>query len=59
VSEPPEPVERWSVEGLAKLHLRPVGLLDSSARFFVAEQYELVGDAYPRRVGIPEKRPLF
>jgi len=57
VSEPPEETERWPAEGLA-----PLGLVDEGApvpgmrRLRQASQCP---EAYPRRVGMPAKRPLF
>jgi len=63
VSEPPEESaeHRWSVEGLAQVGLT----LGARARFDDRFGYQvLVKSAaspfrYPRRVGIPAKRPLF
>jgi 16S rRNA (guanine527-N7)-methyltransferase len=63
VSEPPDTSQgdRWPAEGLGELGLRPV----SSFRFrnrFSYQLLEKIGetpDRYPRRVGIPAKRPLF
>jgi 16S rRNA (guanine527-N7)-methyltransferase len=62
VSEPPgEDADRWPADGLVK-----VGLTRSSAaRFESRFNYQILrksgptGDRYPRRVGIPSKRPLF
>ncbi len=62
VSEPPdEDDDRWPIDGLVK-----VGLTRSSAARFesrfnyqILRKSEPTGDRYPRRVGIPSKRPLF
>ena len=57
VSEPPEDVaDRWASPGLASL-----GLADRGRRgaVRVLEQVEPLSERYPRRVGIPMKRPLW
>jgi 16S rRNA (guanine527-N7)-methyltransferase len=63
VSEPPDGTasERWPSDGLARL-----GLMASvQARFDGRFSYQVLvkagptPDAYPRRVGVPAKRPLF
>lgn len=57
VSEPPEPVEdRWDLEGLAAL-----GLADGGQRAGVRllDQIAPTPDRFPRRVGVPTKRPLW
>jgi 16S rRNA (guanine527-N7)-methyltransferase len=68
VSEPPSPpveptaTERWAVDGLDQLGLRSVemaGRVPPEPHFHVLEQVRLCPDRYPRRVGIPTKRPLF
>lgn len=61
VSEPPqEPGDRWPEAPLAQLGLRPVGRIEQSfSRFQVLKQEHLCPAAYPRRVGVPAKRPLF
>jgi 16S rRNA (guanine527-N7)-methyltransferase len=57
VSEPPEEQDRWDVEGLAELSLERVELpVDGAA---VLRWTQALSDRYPRRVGIPGKRPLF
>jgi len=57
VAEPPEPSDdRWPAAGLATLGLVAAGAVPGWAGF---EQHELCGERYPRRVGIPTKRPLF
>lgn len=57
VSEPPETPDRWPAEGLAVLGLRDDGIVGSNMR--VLRQILLCPAGYPRRVGIPAKRPLF
>ena len=61
VSEPPVEGPRWSVEGLAKLGLEDSGLVRLEDRFSYRLLLKRNGleDRYPRRVGIPAKRPLF
>ncbi|MDQ1436450.1 MAG: rRNA (guanine527-N7)-methyltransferase [Acidimicrobiaceae bacterium] len=60
VSEPPEDDPgRWPAQPLSELGLRSLGLVEDGARFHVLEQVELCSDAYPRRVGLPAKRPLW
>jgi len=67
VSEPPDPDEqRWdrtlAVEGLHALGLEPVRLppaTDATVQLRAFEQQTLTPDRYPRRAGIPAKRPLF
>jgi 16S rRNA (guanine527-N7)-methyltransferase len=59
VSEPPEDRGRWSAEGLAVLGLSGERVVRNGIAFFVAVQNEICPDRYPRRVGIPGKRPLF
>lgn len=58
VSEPPDGgVDRWPTDGLALLGLTPAPTPDPG--IFVARCQEPAGDRYPRRTGIPSKRPLF
>jgi 16S rRNA (guanine527-N7)-methyltransferase len=63
VSEPPEAdsSSRWPVDGLAQLGLEPSDRLRFDGRFgFQAlTKVEALADRYPRRVGIPAKRPVF
>ena len=60
VSEPPggRP-ERWPASGLAPLGLEPVASEAGGASYQVLRQVTLCPVRYPRRVGIPAKRPLF
>jgi 16S rRNA (guanine527-N7)-methyltransferase len=61
VSEPPgEPAGRWPESPLSLLGLRPVGRFEQAfSRFQVLRQERLCPEEYPRRVGVPAKRPLF
>jgi 16S rRNA (guanine527-N7)-methyltransferase len=60
VSEPPDDRERWPEPGLGLLHLGPPALVDGDgARYAVMCLVEPAPERYPRRVGIPAKRPLF
>lgn len=57
VSEPPEPGDRW--EGAWVLGLGPARRLEGPPALVVLEQESLCPTEYPRRVGIPAKRPLW
>ena len=63
VSEPPgdEGGERWKIEGLAQLGLERSERYRYLDRFGyqVLRKVDPCEDRYPRRVGIPAKRPLF
>jgi 16S rRNA (guanine527-N7)-methyltransferase len=63
VSEPPEvnPPERWPVEGLATVGLAPGSIYRHRDRFGyqILEKRTETPDKFPRRTGIPTKRPLF
>jgi 16S rRNA (guanine527-N7)-methyltransferase len=61
VSEPPGSTGgRWPAEGLRTLGLRWNRLVAlPAATFAVLDQVESAPVQYPRRVGIPRKRPLF
>lgn len=59
VSEPPEEVARWDRDGLALLGLVSEGTIAVDARYHVLRQDRVCGERYPRRVGIPGKRPLW
>ena len=61
ISEPPEEGGgRWPAEGLAALGLRPGGgAVGAGRRFQRLRQEEPCPPRYPRRPGIPAKRPLF
>lgn len=60
VSEPPEDgSDRWPVEGLELVGLRQDRTYRSPFHYRVMVQDEPCPERYPRRVGIPAKRPLF
>lgn len=69
VAEPPGAVEahdgaastkeRWPVEGLAVLGLEPLRAVTVPSAYQLLRQTRPCPDRYPRRVGIPAKRPLF
>jgi 16S rRNA (guanine527-N7)-methyltransferase len=61
IAEPPasEGGERWPAAPLAGLGLVPGQRVESPSAFQVLEQRSLCPDRYPRRNGIPAKRPLF
>jgi 16S rRNA (guanine527-N7)-methyltransferase len=60
VSEPPEPgPDRWAVEGVARLGLALEEPTPTTPRVQVLRQARPCPDAYPRRDGLPAKRPLF
>jgi 16S rRNA (guanine527-N7)-methyltransferase len=60
VSEPPggDPA-RWPAEGLEQLGLSVDGLIVEPAAFQRLRQVAPCPDRFPRRVGVPTKRPLF
>ncbi len=63
VSEPPEETggvsRRWPGEGLAVLGLGGAETVTSSFRFVVVRQQQPCPPRFPRRVGVPAKRPIF
>jgi 16S rRNA (guanine527-N7)-methyltransferase len=63
VSEPPgeERPSRWPAEGLAALGLRGPALQgrEEGPRFAVLRLAEEASERWPRRVGVPAKRPLW
>jgi 16S rRNA (guanine527-N7)-methyltransferase len=59
VSEPPEETSRWPAAGLERLGLVDAGVHVGPARFQVLRQEALCPELYPRRVGLPGKRPLW
>ena len=62
VSEPPsqEATElRWPSDGLELLGFRSPVAVQSDRHFVALEKVAETNDRYPRRVGIPAKRPLF
>ena len=62
VSEPPASTgARWSADALAELGLGPASVVKRAGGYgyAVLEQMTPCPGRYPRRVGIPAKRPLF
>lgn len=60
VAEPPGGAPgRWEVAGLAELGMRVGDSLRSPTACQVLHQERVCPDRYPRRVGIPAKRPLW
>jgi 16S rRNA (guanine527-N7)-methyltransferase len=60
VSEPPADTDRWPPEHLALLGLVPLDRSpDPPPHVQLLRQGMLCPDLYPRRVGLPAKRPLF
>jgi 16S rRNA (guanine527-N7)-methyltransferase len=61
VSEPPGGApERWPAEALGRLAMTAgVSVRSGGATFQVLRQTAQCPDRYPRRVGVPAKRPLF
>jgi 16S rRNA (guanine527-N7)-methyltransferase len=61
-SEPPEgrdADDRWPSGGLALLGMESEGGVSATFAYHVVRQVALADDRYPRRVGVPAKRPLF
>lgn len=56
---PDETVDRWPSEGLARLGLVRQERVNEPFHFFVGQLVADCPGIYPRRIGIPEKRPLF
>lgn len=61
VSEPPEFDRlRWPAEGLARLGLAAgERLQDGTATIQTLHSIDELDERYPRRIGVPDKRPLF
>ena len=63
VSEPPDTStdERWPAAGLATLGLTPVGMVRPMAKYgyHLLRKTEHLEGRFPRRVGVPSKRPAF
>jgi 16S rRNA (guanine527-N7)-methyltransferase len=61
VSEPPATrgFDRWPEAGCAELGLQPVVVVEIPNSFAVLRQVSPCPSRYPRRVGVPAKRPIF
>lgn len=60
VSEPPEDVDRWPAAQLEELGLEPANTWETKVGHYRSlVKVAPTPERYPRRVGIPEKRPLF
>jgi len=63
VSEPPDTPTggRWPAAGLTPLGLSPVGIMRPTERFGyqLLRKTDRLDDRFPRRVGVPVKRPAF
>jgi 16S rRNA (guanine527-N7)-methyltransferase len=61
VSEPPasRSLERWPEAGCAEFGLQPVVAVETPNSFAVLRQAATCPPRYPRRVGVPAKRPIF
>ncbi len=61
-SEPPREsstADRWPADGLALVGLSASRRVDGDFGYRVAEQQSPCPERFPRRVGVPAKRPLF
>jgi 16S rRNA (guanine527-N7)-methyltransferase len=59
VSEPPEPALRWPAEGIPVLGLGSARIAFDEFSFAVLQKLGPTSERYPRRTGVPSKRPLF
>ena len=59
VAEPPEQVDRWPADPLGVLGLVPVRRVSQPTSFQILRQESPCPLRYPRRTGVPAKRPLF
>lgn len=59
VSEPPEDVGRWPADRVGELGLELAEPLTGEFRYQVLRQATVCPENYPRRVGVPGKRPLW
>ncbi len=59
MSEPPDDRGRWSALGLAELMLEGELVEQDGFTFFAARSIAPCPPRYPRRVGVPGKRPIF
>jgi 16S rRNA (guanine527-N7)-methyltransferase len=58
VAEPSEG-PRWPAEPLRQLGLEPAGLVHVGFEYQTLRQFEVCPERFPRRDGVPAKRPLF
>jgi 16S rRNA (guanine527-N7)-methyltransferase len=59
VSEPPDGGDRWPEEGLGTFGLKLLPVANTDHKLAMLRQDVLCPDRFPRRVGIPAKRPLW
>lgn len=59
VSEPPDGAHRWPAEAIAELGLAIGARLAGPPHLQVLDQVHVCPDTFPRRDGLPAKRPLF
>ena len=62
ISEPPlsdATGERWPSAGLAELGLEPLGLFRTTSGFQIVQKVSRTPQRFPRRSGVPTKKPLF
>lgn len=61
VSEPPssDPFSRWPEAGCAELGMAVERSISSPNSYVLLRQVEPCAGRFPRRVGVPSKRPLF
>jgi 16S rRNA (guanine527-N7)-methyltransferase len=59
VSEPPDRAERWAEDGLEALGLTPAEHAGGPGASFAWFEKQRADERWPRRVGIPAKRPLW
>jgi 16S rRNA (guanine527-N7)-methyltransferase len=59
VSEPPGDTDRWPAAGLAELNMCVLARFRAAAGFVLLERTGPIPELYPRRVGVPTKKPLF
>jgi 16S rRNA (guanine527-N7)-methyltransferase len=58
-AELPVPNPRWPAGPLAALGLHPTGLVRNRFGYQVLHQVSVCPERFPRRVGVPAKRPLY
>ena len=59
VSEPPDSGMRWPADGVARLGLRHRDARREPLSVEILEKVAPTPEPYPRRIGVPAKRPLF